>query len=59
MNFKNANGQAIAVLTLKDAPKMSSSERREVANWLIRRGRELIKDGDAFAPRFRARYFRT
>ena len=48
--------KSAAILTIKDAPKMTASGRRAVAQWLRKQAKFLEKDGSGFAKRFTARY---
>lgn len=45
-----------AVLTIKDADKMTEQGRADVANWLRRQAKLLKAHGKDYAPRFRGRY---
>lgn len=48
--------KSAAVVTIKDAGKMTKKGRREVAAWLRKTAETLTKYGDELAPTFRARY---
>lgn len=48
--------KAAATLTITNAARMSLNGRAAVAEWLMRQGGELIREGRHYAPRFRARY---
>lgn len=48
--------KSAAVLTIKDAHRMSPKGRKEVAQWLRNHAEWLIEHGNEYAPRFRARY---
>ena len=45
-----------AVLTIRDAPKMTMKGRKRIAAWLRSRAVLLEKNGDLLASRFTARY---
>lgn len=53
--MKNKEKSA-AIVTIKDAPKMSKRGRNAIANWLERQARFLRSDGKMFSNRFTARY---
>jgi hypothetical protein len=48
--------KSAAILTIKDAPNMSEKGKKEVAEWLKRQAKMLIKEGDNYAKNFTARY---
>lgn len=48
--------KSAAIVTIKDAPKMTKKGRREVAAWLRKTAETLLEYGDELAPTFRARY---
>lgn len=48
--------KVIAILEIKNAAKMTEEGRKEVADWLKRQAKELIKDGKDYTKHFRARY---
>ncbi len=55
-----AKEQTAAVLTIYKAPKMSPQGRKDIAEWLRRQAKALIKDGKLYTPtRFTARYIYT
>lgn len=59
LNMKTKSNKAeksAAVLTIKDAAKMTTGGRRAVAAWLIRQAESLAKDGKEYDGTFRARY---
>jgi len=45
-----------AVLTIKEANKMSTGGKRILAKWLRDQANDLLKLGSNYSPRFRARY---
>jgi len=45
-----------AIVTIKDAPKMTKPGRKKIATWLIRQSECLLNNSDELAPVFRARY---
>ena len=45
-----------AIVTIKDAPKMTAKGRRQIAGWLRSRAALLEKHADLMASRFTARY---
>ena len=48
--------KSAAVLTIRDASKMTPAGRRAVAAWLKRQSEFLAKNGKDFSGRFTARY---
>lgn len=48
--------RSAAVLTIKDADKMTPKGRKEVAAWIRQRADFLEKHGANLGPRFRTRY---
>jgi hypothetical protein len=48
--------KSAAIVTIKDAPKMSRKGRKDIASWLRRQATFLEKHADQFAGRFTARY---
>ncbi len=51
--------RSAAVLTLRDAARMTPKGRREIARWLERQARDLVEFGDQYSGTLRARYFRV
>lgn len=51
--------RSAAIVTIKDADRMTPKGRREIAAWLRRQAGFLTKHGDNFAGLFRARYIYT
>jgi len=47
-----------AVLTIKDAAKMNKRQKKEIANWLTREAKNLIKEGERYSGKFTARYIK-
>jgi len=47
---------ALAVLTIRDAAKMSDARRKEIGNWLRRQASFLLKSNGEMASRFTARF---
>ncbi len=45
-----------AILTIKDAPLLTPTGKKDVASWLRRQARDLIKHGDDYGSVCRARY---
>jgi hypothetical protein len=45
-----------ASLKIIDAENMSEEGRRRIATWLRRQANFLVKEGDKFAPCYRASY---
>jgi hypothetical protein len=45
-----------AFLTIRQAAKWTPAGRRMIAEWLRKQARALLKHGDDYAKRFRARY---
>lgn len=48
--------KAAAVLTIKDADKMSVEGKKAIAAWLRQQAKDLLKYGEHYSSRFRARY---
>ena len=48
--------KSAAVLTVKDADKMTKSGRRQIAKWLLQQAKYLVQFGDQYGPTLRARY---
>lgn len=48
--------KANAILTLKAINNMTPEARKQIADWLRRQAKALLKDGDDYAPTFRARF---
>ena len=51
-----AKEKSAAILTIKDADKMSKRGRKEVAAWLRRHAKYLEQHGQAYSSRFTGRY---
>lgn len=52
--------RSVAVVTIKDAGRMTKKGRKAIADWLRKHADDLEKLGDNYAPRFRGRYlYRT
>ena len=49
--------KSAALVTIKDAPKMTRRGRLAIAKWLRRQASLLEKYGEEFAGRFTARYW--
>lgn len=47
--------KSVAVLTVFDAPAMTPSGRKAIAEWLRRQARMLVKDGKLYAKRYTGR----
>ncbi len=48
--------KSAAILTVKDAPKMTRRGRKNIAEWLRRQAAFLEHNGDELSNRFTARY---
>ena len=48
--------KVIATLEIKNAAKMAEEGRKEVADWLRRQAKELIKEGKNYSKHFKATY---
>lgn len=48
--------KSAAVLTIKDAQRMTPKGRKDVAEWLREQARFLVEFGTEYAPRYRSRY---
>ena len=46
-----------AVVTIRNAPRMTKKGRKAIANWLRQHARWLEKDGDKYSKRFTGRYY--
>ena len=51
-----ANEQSAAILTIKDAARMTPKGRKEIAQWLRIQAKNVERDGEEYARRFTARY---
>lgn len=51
------SAKTAAILTIRDADKMTKKGRREIADWLRARADDLIEHGDQLAATFCARYY--
>ena len=51
--------KSAAIVTIKNAQKMSARGRKSIANWLRQQARFLESNGDELASRFTARYIYT
>jgi hypothetical protein len=50
-------GRMVAMLEIEDAAKMTEKGRKEVADWLKRQAKELIKEGKNYSKLYKASYF--
>jgi acetylglutamate kinase len=48
--------KAAAIITLRDADKMSNEGRKEVAAWMRETAKSLVKDGNVYSGEIRFRY---
>jgi len=48
--------QSAAVVTIKDAAKMTPEGRKAVAKWLRQHAAYLVKHGEEYSSTFRGRY---
>lgn len=48
--------KAAAILTIRNASKMDKQGKQDIAKWLNKQAKGLIKDGIVYAPIFTARY---
>jgi len=53
---KRAQPKAAAVLTVRDAPRMTPGGRRRVANWLRKQADTIAIAGSQLSDRYTARY---
>jgi hypothetical protein len=44
------------ILTIKDAGNMTTKGRKQISDWLIKKAKDLIKEGNLYDKRFTARY---
>ena len=49
-------GKAAAILTVRDADKMTPDGRKRIAGWLRAQAKLILAEGDNYAPRFRGGY---
>ena len=57
MSKKKADSwKTAAILTIRDADRMSVRGRTEIAEWLFRAAQDLIQLGGQYSGRFTARY---
>lgn len=54
--MKHKKEESAAILTIKDASKMSDKGRKAIAEWLRQNAKYLIKYGKEYNGSFRARY---
>lgn len=54
--MKSITYKSAAVLTIKDAPSMTSKGRKDIAKWLRRQAEDLETLGKDYSSGFRARY---
>jgi len=54
--MKTKATKSAAILTIKDANRMTKKGRLEVAAWLKRQAAFLASHGQEYSPRFTARY---
>lgn len=52
-----SHDELIARVTIHRAADMSARGRRQIANWLLRQGKALLKEGPNYAKRFTAKYY--
>lgn len=48
--------RSAAIVTIRDADKMTTRGRRDIAAWLRRTAAFLVKHGDQYSSRFAGRY---
>lgn len=48
-----------ASITIHDAADMSFKGKKEIADWLRKQAKMLLKEGDNYSTRFRASYLYT
>lgn len=48
--------RAAAIITIRDAARMTARGRRNVADWLVRQARFLREHGQEYSDRFTGRY---
>lgn len=46
-----------ATLSIRRAGEMSEHGRLQIAEWLLGKARDLIREGEQYSPRFTARYW--
>jgi hypothetical protein len=54
--MKKKKVKTAAILTIYDADKMTEKGRKEIADWLRRQAKDLIKYGWQYTKEMRARY---
>lgn len=52
---RHTRSKAVGVLTVHGVGKMTATDRKWVADWLRKQARDLMRDGDDYAPVMRAR----
>lgn len=48
--------QSIASVVINKAGEMTEAQRKEVADWLRKTAKELVKEGSNYSTRFRAAF---
>lgn len=56
MAVKRRKAKSAAIVTIRDAARMTARGRRDVAAWLRRTASFLVKHGDQYSSRFTGRY---
>lgn len=51
--------KSAAIITIKDAPRMSTKGKRAIAKWMKRQADFLLQNNKQLSPRFTARYLYT
>lgn len=54
--LKQKQEKTAAIVTIKDASAMSPEGKKEIAEWLRRQAKQLLKEGHNYSGRFTARY---
>lgn len=57
MAIEEKGRKTAAVVTIKDADKMTKRGRRDIAHWLRRHADWLEECGDKYVSRFRGAYY--
>lgn len=48
--------KSIAILTIRDAARMTERERQGIAKWLRAHADQILKEGPRYSKRFTGRY---
>lgn len=54
---KKVDAESVATLTLRGMGDFTKESRKKIAGWLREQAKAVIKEGDNYAKRYRARYY--